>query len=73
MDEGISFIVFMRKKKEPAKSYYTVEIKDTKILQAYAAYDRQPNYQSVKKELNKWKQEIEKRMRGEKEYGRIAS
>lgn len=73
MDEGISFIVFMRKKREPAKSYYTVEIKDTKILQAYAAYDRQPDYQSVKKELNKWKQEIKKRMRGEKEHARVAS
>lgn len=73
MDEGISFIVFMRKKREPTKSYYTVEIKDTKILQAYAAYDRQPDYQSVKKELNKWKQEIKKRMRGEKEHARVAS
>ena len=73
MDEGISFIVFMRKKSEPKKSYYTIEIKDTKILQAYAAYDRQPDYQSVKKELNKWKQEIKKRMRGEKEHGRAAS
>lgn len=73
MDEGISFIVFMRKKENPKKSYYTVEIKDTKILQAYAAYDRQPDYQSVKKELNKWKQEIKKRMRGEKEHARVAS
>ena len=70
MNEGISFIVFVRKKKEPAKSYYTVEIKGTKILQAYAAYDRKPDYKAVQKELNKWKQEIKRR---EKKYERIAN
>ena len=73
MDEGISFIVFMRKKREPTKSYYTVEIKDTKILQAYAAYDRQPDYTTIQKELKKWKQEIKKRMRKESDNERIAS
>ena len=73
MNKGQSFIVFMRKKSEPEVPYYTIEIKDTEIKQAYSAYDRQPDYQNVKKELNKWKQEIEKRMRKEKEHGRVAS
>lgn len=73
MNKGESFIVFMRKKCEPEVPYYTIEIKDTEIKQAYSAYDRQPDYQNVKKELNKWKQEIGKRMRKEQEDGRIAS
>lgn len=74
MDKGESFIVFMRRKSERQTPYYTIEIKDTNILQAYAAYDRKPDYETVKKELNKWTKEIGKRIRREKkEHGRIAS
>ena len=72
MNEGISFIVFMRRKSAPEIPYYTIEIKDTEIKQAYAAYNRKPDYGIVKKELSKWKQEIKKRMRREQENGRIA-
>ena len=72
MNEGASFIVFMRRKSAPEIPYYTIEIKDTEIKQAYAAYDRKPDYGIVKKELSKWKQEIKKRMRREQENGRIA-
>lgn len=73
MNEGTSFIAFMRRKSAPEIPYYTVEIKGTEIKQAYAAYDRQPDYGTVKKELSKWTQEIKKRMTKEQENGRIAS
>lgn len=74
MNNGVSFIVFMRRKSEPQVPYYTIEIKNTNVLQAYAAYDRKPDYEIVKKELNKWTKEIGKRIRREtKEHGRVAS
>ena len=67
MNERTSFIVFLRKVQEPTTPYYTIEIKkDAKVLQSYAAYDRQPDIDVVKKFEEKWIAEVNKRMKEEK-------
>lgn len=62
MDEGKTFILFLRKTEEPEKPYYTIEAKyDGEILQAYGEYDRKPDEETINKVLASWKQEIRKR------------
>lgn len=74
MNDGVSYILFLRKKEQPETAYYTLEVmKNGEVKQAYGAYDRQPDYESVKKTLGKWKKEIKKRMGKEQKNGRIAS
>lgn len=66
MNEGESYIVFLRKEEEKETPYYTIEAKeDGTILQAYAAYDRKPDWDTVKKVLDKWKREVRKRLKEE--------
>lgn len=43
MNRRQTFIVFLRKKEDPKKPYYTIECDLKKVLQFYAAYDRQPD------------------------------
>lgn len=67
MNERKTFIVFLRKKSDPEKPYYTVEIKhDARVLQSYAAYDRQPDLEKVKKFEEKWIVEVNKRIKEDK-------
>ena len=62
MNRGETFIVFLRKEEAPETPYYTIEAKpDGTIVQAYAAYDRKPDWDKVNKILNKWKKEVRKR------------
>lgn len=64
MDERESYILFLRRNKSLQAPYYTLEVKinkGIKVVQCYAAYDRQPDIASVRKELAKWKKEIIKR------------
>ena len=54
MAGGISWILFLRKKTELEKPYYTVEIsmKDDHIMQFYSEYDRQPDKEKITNVLN---------------------
>lgn len=65
MNEHESFILFLRKKKNPEEPYYTLEVELTKqnivIRQRYAEYDRTPNVKEVDKVLSAWKKDIKKR------------
>ena len=57
-----SFIVFMRKKEDPDKSFYTIEIEKARIVQAYSAYNRKEEWDSVKPVLDQWVGVIRKRL-----------
>lgn len=69
MNEHKSYILFFRKKETPKTPYYTMEVKGTKVIQRYAAYDRTPNVKEVDKAIGEWKKEVAKR---EKEAARMA-
>lgn len=67
MAEKKTFILFLRKKKSPGKAYYTLETEwNGKIIQAYAAYDRKPDWETVEKVLNTWSEDMKKRTEKEK-------
>jgi hypothetical protein len=60
MNRRQTFIVFLRKKEDPKKPYYTIECDLKKVLQFYAAYDRQPDKEKVQKILSKWMKQVKK-------------
>lgn len=61
MDNRKSFIIFLRKQEEPEVPYYTIETDGTRIIQAYGAYDRKPDWTTVNKLLQEWIREVRKR------------
>ena len=66
MNSGESYILFFRKKETDDIPYYTIEATyDGKILQAYAAYDRKPEWDLVHPILEKWRKEVVKRTKQE--------
>ena len=67
MEEGTSYILFLRKKESPEIPYYTIETKwDGEIKQAYSAYNRKPDWGQVEKILKSFTREIGKRAEKEK-------
>lgn len=62
MAEGKTWILFLRKKENPEKPYYTIEIdmKDDTILQYYAEYDRKPDQKAISRVLDKFKRSIKR-------------
>lgn len=62
MAAGTSWILFLRKKEDLEKAYYTVEIdmKDDRILQYYSEFDRQPDKGTISKVLDKFKRSIKR-------------
>ena len=56
MAAGETWILFLRKKEDLEKAYYTVEInlKTDKIIQFYSEFDRQPDKKVIEKLLNKY-------------------
>ena len=62
-----SFILFLRHSDKKEEPYYTLEVKPNgQIVQAYAAYDRKPDYDKVSKILQQWQRDITKRQKGAK-------
>lgn len=62
MNEGRSFILFLRHKDRPKEAFYTIECKwDGRILQWYGAYDRKPDKEKIDAVLGEWTKEIGKR------------
>lgn len=62
MAAGISWILFLRKKEDLEKAYYTVEIgmKDDRVLQYYSEFDRKPDKEIISKVLDKFKRSIKR-------------
>ncbi len=63
MAEGKSWILFLRKKEDMETPWYTIEIdmKDDRILQYYSAFDRQPDRETVKEILERFRHGIKSR------------
>lgn len=66
MAKGTSWILFLRKKENLEKAYYTIEIsmKDDRIMQYYSEFDRQPDKEIISKLLEKFRQSVK---RGQKQ------
>lgn len=62
MAEGKSWILFLRKREELTKAYYTIEIdmKTDKIIQWYSEYDRQPDAKVIRGVLERFLQSVKK-------------
>lgn len=65
MADGRSWILFLRRKSELDKPYYTVEIDmyTDEIKQYYSAYDRQPDKEVIRKVLDKFRRSLRKTQR----------
>lgn len=65
MAEGRSWILFLRRKAELDKPYYTIEIDmyTDEIMQYYSAYDRQPDKEVIRKVLDKFRRSLRKTQR----------
>lgn len=57
-----SWICFLRKKEAPEEPWYTIETDGISILQAYAAYDRKPDWKETDKILKDWMQQVRKNL-----------
>ena len=55
-----TFIVFLRKKEDPEKSFYTLEVDYQNIIQAYSAYNRREEWNEVKPVLDRWMRQVKK-------------
>lgn len=60
MADREKFIVFLRKADKPKEPYYTIECDLGRVIQFYAAYDRQPDKEEVQKVLAKWMKQVRK-------------
>ena len=60
MAAGESWILFLRKKEDPEKPYYTIEIEmeTDRIRQWYSEYDRQPDREKIEKVLKRFKKSL---------------
>ena len=61
-----SWIVFLRKAEAPEEPYYTIEVDETRVIQFYAAYDRQPDKDKVRKILTEWMKQVRRNFTKEK-------
>lgn len=68
MADGESWILFLRKRAEMEKPYYTIEIrlKDDEIIQWYSEYDRKPDKEIIAKVLAEYKKYLASARRKEK-------
>nr|DAU01832.1 MAG TPA: PcfJ like protein [Caudoviricetes sp.] len=57
-----SWICFLRKKEAPEEPWYTIETDGEKILQAYAAYDRKPDWKETDEVLQGWIRQVRKNL-----------
>lgn len=65
MADGKSWILFLRKKENLEKAYYTIEIRleDDTILQYYSEFNRKPDQATISKVLNKYKRSIKRQQK----------
>ena len=68
MNEGESFILFLRKEEAKEEPYYTLEVEyDGKVRQSYGAYDRKPDWDKVEPVLIGFTRAIGKRTQRERQ------
>ena len=62
MQKGESYILFLRKKEEPEKPYYTLEVTwDGRVRQSYGAFDRKPDQEKIDNWLRFFSRAVKKR------------
>lgn len=61
-----SYILFLRHKEKPEEPYYTIEATEQRVLQAYGAYDRKPDWTEVDGVLKDWMKQVRKNASREK-------
>ena len=62
MNAGQRFILFLRRAEKPKMPYYTLEVDwKGRILQFYAAYDRQPDREKIKAVLEEFTKTVQER------------
>lgn len=72
MAKGESYIIFLRKKEELEKPYYTLEVTwDGKVRQSYGAYDRKPDEEKINEWLRSFSRTIKRRTNKELEETRV--
>lgn len=72
MNTGESFIIFLRKKEDLKKPYYTLEVAwDGRVIQSYGAYDRRPDAEKIDEWLRSFTRAIRKRTEKEQERTRV--
>ena len=64
-----TFILFLRKTEDRKKPFYTIEADLNHIIQAYGAYDRKPEWETVKPVLDKWMAQVRKNARKQEKKG----
>ena len=60
-----TWIIFLRHTEDQETPWYTIETDGKKILQFYAAYDRQPEKEKVQKILQEWMKSVRRNMERE--------
>lgn len=67
MADGKSWILFLRKKEDLEKPYYTIEIdmQDDKIHQYYSEFDRKPDGKAVSRVLNEFRRSVRRQQASE--------
>ena len=60
-NDGETFILFLRKKEEPDKPYYTIEIKKNEILQWYGIKDTKPDKEVIEPWLKRYTEALGER------------
>lgn len=74
MDSGTSFILFLRKKEDTSKPYYTLQVNyEGKIIQAHSQFNRQPDWKEVEPVLRRFTKKISKRSEEERRAAQLAA
>ena len=70
-----TYICFLRKKEEPAKPYYTIEIEPSGTIRQHRGYlDEEPEIEQVKPFLREWQKVIKKRLnKKDMEYAQVSA
>lgn len=74
MNSGRSFILFLRRKEDTSTPYYTLQVNyDGKVIQAYAQYDRKPDWKEVEPVLRRFEKKISQRAKEERGAAKMAA
>lgn len=60
-NQGKSFILLLRKTEEPNVPYYTIEIREDRILQWYGKFDKKPDEEKIEKWLDEYVRYLKKK------------
>ena len=72
MQKGESYILFLRKKEEPEKPYYTLEVTwDGHVRQSYGAFNRKPDQEKIDGWLRYFSRAVKKRKEKEEAEQRV--